>query len=343
MLVLISFISFSFLSVSTHWQYSNVWYSAYLPLLSSQSFDNTGNLYNVSRIINADGSFNLQAYQSYSPVFLSMSFAMSYGLSFASITAILMHTLLYNSKQILTQSRRSLSDQPDIHARLMSVYKEVPDWWYLFIFCAFINHKGQMLCILKFFAVTTFAFGVFAIERWDTELPVWAFVLALVICAVSFVIGYPLQLTSLCQALVYTIPSGVIQAATNFQIGLNVISELIIGYALPGRPIAMMMFKTWGYVTINRALIFTSNLKLGHYMKIPHRPMFLCQIIATVVAGTAQLGVQTWMFSHIEDICSPHQKDNFTCPGTTVFGTASILVGHCPCFVLFSLVVNIWS
>ena len=37
-----------------------------------------------------------------------------------------------------------------------------------------------------------------------------------------------------------------IQAITNQQIGLNVIAELIIGYALPGRPLAMMMFKTWG-------------------------------------------------------------------------------------------------
>ncbi|KAI0245636.1 OPT oligopeptide transporter [Lactifluus subvellereus] len=276
--------------------YSNVWYSAYLPLVSSHSFDNTGSIYNVSRIINADGSFNLQAYQSYSPIFLSMSFAIGYGLSFASIAAVLMHTLLYNSKQILTQSRRSLSDQPDIHARLMSVYKEVPDWWYLFIF------------------LTTFAFGVFAIETWHTELPVWAFVLALVI------------------SLVYTIPIGVIRALTTFDTGLNVITELIIGYALPGRPIAMMMFKTWGYITMDQALSFTSDLKLGHYMKIPHRPMFFCQVVGTVVAGTVQLGVQTWMFSHIEDICSPHQKDNFTCPYTAVFGTASIIV-----------VVNIWS
>ncbi|KAI0247351.1 OPT oligopeptide transporter [Lactifluus subvellereus] len=271
--------------------YSNVWYSAYLPLVSSQSFDNTGNIYNVSRIINADGSFNLQAYQSYSPVFLSISFAVLYGLSFASITAVLMHTLLYHSKQILTQSRRSLSDQPDIHARLMSVYKVVPDWCYLFIF------------------LTTFAIGIFAIETWHTELPVWAFVLALVF------------------SLVYTIPIGVLRSITSFQVGLNVITELIIGYALPGRPIAMMMFKTWGTMTISQAIGFTSDLKLGHYMKIPHRPMFLCQIVATVVASTVHLGVQTWMFSHIEDICSPHQKDNFTCPNITVFGTASIIWG----------------
>lgn len=29
---------------------------------------------------------------------------------------------------------------------------------------------------------------------------------------------------------------------------LSVITELIIGYMLPGKPIAMMMFKTWGYI-----------------------------------------------------------------------------------------------
>jgi hypothetical protein len=32
------------------------------------------------------------------------------------------------------------------------------------------------------------------------------------------------------------------------KVGLNVVTELIVGYALPGRPIAMMMFKTWGYI-----------------------------------------------------------------------------------------------
>ena len=103
-------------------------------MVSSHSFDNTGEEYNVSRIINADSSFNLEAYQAYSPLFLSASFAITYGLSFASITATLTHTYLYYRKQIWTQARRSLSEQPDIHARLMSVYKEVPDWWYLTIF-----------------------------------------------------------------------------------------------------------------------------------------------------------------------------------------------------------------
>ena len=206
-----------------------------------------------------------------------------YGLSFASITSTLMHTILYFRKQIWTQARRSMHEQPDIHARLMSRYKQVPQWWYIVLF------------------VIMFVFGIVAIEVWPTQMPVWAFVLSLLV------------------AMVYTVPIGMIQAITNQQVGLNVITELIIGYALPGRPIAMMMFKTWGYISVYQALQYTQDLKLGHYMKgrkwliryqffwlthvsliVPPRALFLGQVIASIFSGTTQLGVQAWMFSNIK-------------------------------------------
>ncbi|KAF8836868.1 small oligopeptide transporter [Paxillus ammoniavirescens] len=271
--------------------YTNTWYSKYMPISSRISYDNTGATYDVSLIVNADASFNLTAYQAYSPLFLSTTFAMSYALSFASITATLMHAFLFFRKQIWIQSRRSMHEQADIHARLMSKYKQVPEWWYAIIF------------------VTMFVFGIILIEVWHTEFPVWAFVLSLVI------------------AFFYVIPIGMIQAITNQQVGLNVITELIVGYALPGRPIAMMMFKTWGYITMAQALTFASDFKLGHYMKIPPRTMFWSQVVASVIAGTVQLGVQAWMFTNISDMCSPTQKDGFICPNTEVFGTASIIWG----------------
>ena len=118
-----------------------------------------------------------------------------------------------------------------------------------------------------------------------------------------------------------------IQAITNQQVGLNVITELIIGYLLPGRPVAMMMFKTWGYITMSRGLTFASDLKLGHYMKVPPRTMFSAQVVATAVAGTVQLLVQGWMFANIPGMCDEHQPDGFSCPSTQVFGTASIVWG----------------
>ncbi|KAF7971437.1 hypothetical protein HWV62_21206 [Athelia sp. TMB] len=243
--------------------YTNTWNSEYMPIMSREAYDNTGQHYQVKRILGPDHTFDMERYKAYSPLFLSTTFAISYGLSFAAISSTFVHALLYLRKQIWSQCRRTLAEQPDIHARLMTRYREVPAWWYGVIF------------------VVMFAFGVVSIELWPTQMPVWAFVLALVI------------------AYIYVIPIGMIQAITNQQIGLNVITELVIGYALPGKPVAMMLFKTWGFMTMSQGLQFASDFKLGHYMKIPPRTMFWCQVVATVIAGTTQIGVQTWMFSHI--------------------------------------------
>jgi OPT family small oligopeptide transporter len=269
--------------------YTNVWYAAYLPILSSDVFDNTGGYYDVFRILTPDMTFNETAYKEYSPLFLSTTFALSYGLSFAAITATVVHTLLYYRRQIMTQARRSLKEQPDIHARLMSQYTQVPHWWYSIIF------------------VAMFVFGIACIQAYPTNLPIWAFILSLVI------------------AFVYVIPIGMIQAITNQQVGLNVITELIVGYILPGRPVAMMLFKTYGYITVMQALGFAADFKLGHYMKIPPRIMFSCQVVAAVIAGTVQLGVQSWMFENIEGICTTNKV--FSCPTTQVFGAASVIWG----------------
>lgn len=144
--------------------YTNVWYAQYMPISSRSSFDNTGAPYNVSAILTPESTLDVDAYKAYSPIFISTTFALSYGLSFASITATITHAALYFRKQIWTQARRSLKEQPDIHARLMSKYREVPEWWYGLIFLAM------------------FIFGVVSIEVWPTQFPVWGFVLALAIC-----------------------------------------------------------------------------------------------------------------------------------------------------------------
>lgn len=62
------------------------------------------------------------------------------------------------------------------------------------------------------------------------------------------------------------------------QAGLNVITELIIGYLYPGKPLANVAFKTYGYISMSQALGFLSDFKLGHYMKIPPKAMFLVQV-----------------------------------------------------------------
>ncbi|KZO90436.1 OPT oligopeptide transporter [Calocera viscosa TUFC12733] len=270
--------------------YKNVFFAQYLPMSSSGSYDNTGAAYNATAII-VDGIFDPELYANYSPLYLSMTFALAYGLSFGALTSTLVHVFLWYRHDIARQFRASLKDEPDIHSRLMTAYREVPNWWYIGLFLG------------------SFAIAIVTIEVWKTQLPVWALILALLI------------------SLVYLIPIGMIQAITNQQVGLNVITELIIGYALPGKPVAMMIFKTFGYITMAQGLAFVGDLKLGHYMKIPPRMMFMAQVVAALVACFVVVGVQDWMFGNIEGMCQPGQTDNFTCPGIKVFGTASLIWG----------------
>ncbi|KAG5659026.1 hypothetical protein KAF25_007579 [Fusarium avenaceum] len=271
--------------------FGGAWYAEYLPMSDSGTYDNTGARYNTTRILTKDFTLNEEEYKNYSPLFISTTFAMSYGLSFAAISALVVYTYLHNGKQIWQQWRNSTNEKPDIHMKLMRKYKEAPTWWYMSLFAA-------MLLI-----------GFYTVLAYPTNLSWWAFLLAI---AISF--GFAL-------------PIGIIQAVTNTQIGLNVLTEFIYGYLQPGRPLALMIFKTYGYITMAQSLRFVSDLKFGHYMKIPPRTMFLSQVVATTFSCFIQIVVLNLSLNNIPNVCEQHQVDHFTCPGGRVFFAASIIWG----------------
>src|SRR5260221_11046721 len=102
----------------------NVWSSQYMPTSVGIPFDNTGRQYNLSTII-TNNPFDQAKYEQYSPMFLPITYAVTYGKIFATYPAILVHTYLWYHKDIFHQFRRgSLKDEKDIHSRLMSKYPE---------------------------------------------------------------------------------------------------------------------------------------------------------------------------------------------------------------------------
>lgn len=64
--------------------------------------------------------------------------------------------------------------------------------------------------------------------------------------------------------------------------GLNIITEYLMGVIYPGRPIANVCFKVYGYMSMSQAIAFLNDFKLGHYMKIPPRSMFLVQVNSNI-------------------------------------------------------------
>lgn len=157
-----------------------------MPILSTAVFDNTGKPYDVSKILTPEFVFDEAAYHKYSRVFLPITYVLSYGVQFASLTALITHTVCWHGKDIWVQTSRSFAEargesipyQPildqstipdkisrkssrtkllrpeldklmgaeDVHNRLMRRYEDVPIGWYL---------STGMICL---------AIGIFVVE-----------------------------------------------------------------------------------------------------------------------------------------------------------------------------------
>ncbi|KAJ4382102.1 hypothetical protein N0V86_002431 [Didymella sp. IMI 355093] len=316
--------------------YANVMYSSYMPILSAAVWDNTGKPYDVSKILTEDFLFDAEAYKNYSRVFLPITYVLSYALQFAALTALLSHTALWHGKDIWRQWSRSwaeirkapasdyepldnlpegnsravssntyrhrnsttsepdmedLLDAEDVHNRLMRRYPDAPMTWYLLT------------------GITMATVGMYVVEYYPIHLPWYGLILALGIGATLF------------------IPIGIVMAITNQQSSIYLICQLICGGVFPGRPVANMVFTTFGYISSTQGLKFASDLKLGHYMKIPPRLLFRLQLTVTIVSSLTQIGVLNWMLNYIPGICTTEAINGFNCPIARVHFNGSILWG----------------
>ncbi|KAF9212814.1 hypothetical protein CPC16_000866 [Podila verticillata] len=268
--------------------YTDLWDSKTYPILSADLFREDGSLYDQSQILD-DNILDVNKYRAYGPVRMDSFFALTYGVGFAGLTATVVHVLLYHGKEMMDRWKSARQENEDIHSRLMRAYPEVPDYWYGMLF------------------IVTLALSLVTCIIWGF-MPWWAVLLALAI------------------AIFFCLPVGIVQAVTNQQPGLNIVTEYVIGYMLPGHAIANVTFKTYGYVVNVQALTFTSDLKLGHYMKIPPRVMFMAQIVSTVISGIINLATATWLIHTRPNVCTPEGYP-FTCRSTHTFYSASVIWG----------------
>jgi hypothetical protein len=76
--------------------------------------------------------------------------------------------------------------------------------------------------------------------------------------------------------------------------GLNVLTEFLIGLMTPGDTIGIMCFKSLGYNMVIQALNLLSGLKQAHYMHISPIYVFLSQMIGTFIGAVLNLGTVFW-------------------------------------------------
>ncbi|XP_027337129.1 oligopeptide transporter 6-like [Abrus precatorius] len=276
----------------------NVYGAKNFPIFSSKLFMGNGSLYDISTIVDSNFHLDRNAYNKNGPVHLSTFFAMTYGLGFATLSATIVHVVLFHGSEIWNQSKRAFGDgkKTDIHTRLMQRYRSVPMWWFHIIL------------------VLNLALVIFICEYYkeSLQLPWWGVLLASAI-SISF-----------------TLPIGIIAATTNQPPGLNIITEYIIGYMYPERPVANMCFKVYGYISITQALTFLQDFKLGHYMKIPPRTMFMAQVVGTIISVLVYTLTAWWLMGTIPHLCDTTKLASdspWTCPMDNVFYDASVIWG----------------
>ncbi|KAK2662812.1 hypothetical protein Ddye_001386 [Dipteronia dyeriana] len=267
------------------------------PIFSSHLFTSQGQHYNISAIVNDKFEIDMVKYGEQGRIHLSTFFALTYGFGFATIASTITHVALFYGREIYDRFRASYKkENEDIHTRMMRKYKDIPPWWF-YLLLAVTLAVSLVLCIVL---------------KDQVQLPWWGLLFA---AAMAFV---------------FTLPISIITATTNQTPGLNIITEYVMGLIYPGRPIANVCFKVYGYMSMAQAVSFLNDFKLGHYMKIPPRSMFLVQFIGTILAGTINLTVAWWLLTSIENICQDNllpPDSPWTCPGDRVFFDASVIWG----------------
>ncbi|KAF3440308.1 hypothetical protein FNV43_RR18592 [Rhamnella rubrinervis] len=275
----------------------NIYKAKTFPFFSDDLFTSAGQKYNISAIINSKFQLDIDAYEHKGPLYISTFFAIYYGVNFACLAATVVHVFLFHGREIWLLSKSALQEKNmDVHTKLMKKYKQVPEWWFM--------------CIL----LASLAVTIFTCHYYNDQLQLkwWGVLLA---CGL---------------ALFFTLPVAVIKATTNQPPALNVLTEYIIGYLYPGYPVANMCFKVYGNISMRQGITFLEDFKLGHYMKIPPRVMFMAQVVGTFISAIVHLGTAWWLIDTVPDICDRAllpPDSPWTCPGDHVFYDASVIWG----------------
>ncbi|KAK7845772.1 oligopeptide transporter 7 [Quercus suber] len=275
----------------------NIYKAKAFPIFSDGLFTSNGQSYNVSAIIDPNFRIDIEAYELKGPLYMSTFFAINYGVKFACIAATVVHVFLFHGSKIRQLSNSALQEKKmDVHTKLMRKYKQVPQWWFL--------------CLLLVNIVAT----IFSFQYYNDQLQWWGILLA---CSL---------------ALFFTLRVGVITATTN-QVCLckaNLECNHRVYHRGSGYPVANICFKVYGYISMKQGITFLQDFKLGHYMKIPPRAMFMAQVVGTIIAAFVHLRTAWWLMDTVPNICDRAllpAGSPWTCPGDHVFYDASVIWG----------------
>ncbi|EGX93558.1 OPT peptide transporter Mtd1 [Cordyceps militaris CM01] len=238
--------------------YKNVWDAQKFPFMSTSLFSSNGSRFVTTSVLNAHGTIDYDKLARVGVPQLTSTTAWGYLTASLAMGALITHVVLFYGKgMVQAWKQASARTQPDVHYQKMLRYKEVPMWWYLVLFAL------------------TFVAGLVVNIRGDTTLPVWGYIISLLLGAVIAPF------------------SCILYGLYGTGIGTNQISKMVAGAVHPGRPLANLYFASWSHQVILLAVNLANWLKVGQYTKVPHRVMFFTQIYGTLLGAGLNYAVMT--------------------------------------------------
>ncbi|KAJ5394192.1 uncharacterized protein N7487_011833 [Penicillium crustosum] len=230
--------------------YGNGWNSRELPFMSTKMLMNNGTAYPIETVFPGGVLDEAALFENGLPR-LTGSFAFAMFMANAAMGALIVHCILFWGKDIMRaykSARVGIYDDRH-HSHMAKHYKEAPWWWYIAVL------------------VVSFILGIIVTVKENITLSPWAYVISLIIgCIIA-----PFSI--------------ILLSRYGNGIATNNLSKMLAGLILPGRPVGNMYFAAWSHNVIANAVNLSSDLKMGEYLKIPPRVMFITQIYGTILGG----------------------------------------------------------
>ncbi|KAJ6173590.1 hypothetical protein N7485_006402 [Penicillium canescens] len=230
--------------------YGNGWNARSLPFMSTKMLMTNGTRYPIDDVFPGGVLDEVKLFE-YGLPKLTGTFAFAMFMANAAIGALIVHCILFWGKDIRRAYKSAKEGRYDDrhHTHMTKHYTEVPWWWY-----------GLIL-------VGSFVLGIIVVTKEHVTLPVWAYVVALIV------------------GIIIAPFSTILYSRYGNGIATNNLSKMLAGLMIPGRPVGNMYFAAWSHNVISNAVNLSNDLKMGEYLKIPPRIMFVTQIYGTILGG----------------------------------------------------------
>ncbi|KAF9430228.1 hypothetical protein BGZ94_007848 [Podila epigama] len=254
---------------------NNIWEAKlYGNGLTPSLFYVNGTRFVIGKVMNPDFTLDVEKYEAGPKVTMTPMYALIFLYSFISLGSCVTHIICFNGATMWKTWKSALkSSDKDIHQKMMEVYPEVPQLWYAILY------------------VVMLGLSMMAVEVYGLQLP-WYGLLA----AAGL-------------AWLLTLPIGAMTALTGTGPGLNVLTQLICGFLFPGKVIANMTFKCYGYMAMWQCHRLLEDLKLGVYMKIPPRAMFWAQLWGASIGAVFNYVVMLIIIDNKREVLSGREQD----------------------------------